>query len=107
MILITVYRYCEEKIDVGYYGVTNFNFLLILSMHNQDKWLWEFKERAAKGKMLWSFIKFSHQILKGNVHVWTLVWTIWVGYLGWEGLRVKKKSGGDIDLWWTINCSAS
>ena len=41
---------------------------------------------------------------------WTLGWIIWVGYLGWERLRVKKKtgkSGGDIDLWWTINCMAS
>ena len=46
-------------------------------------------EMITKEKMLWSAIKFSQLILKGNV--WRSVWRICMWILGLEGL--KKKLG--------------
>ena len=55
-----------------------------------DKFMRTNKMITKEKKLLWSFIKFSQLILKGNV--WRSVWRICTWILGLKGLR-----------WWVIN----
>ena len=40
-------------------SMPNINFLLIISIHNQENTLWEITKWSPKGKCFWSFIEFS------------------------------------------------
>ena len=66
--------------------VTNINFLPKIFIPCQEIRLWEFIKWSQK--MLWSAIKCSQLILKGNV--WRLVWRICMWILGLKGLMQAK-----------------
>ena len=68
--------------------VTNINFLPKIFISCQEIRLWEFYEMITKEWMLWSAIKCSQLILKGNV--WRLVWRICTWILGLKGLMQAK-----------------
>ena len=57
-------------------------------LHCQEIKLWELIKMITIEKMLWSFIKFSQLIVKGDV--WRSVWRISMWILGLKGLSILQ-----------------